>query len=144
MDVNKSESVQWFVVFQNMEKPEYGAPKKEKLIYWFIKKLRPGFQHVCAFREAAEFQGWLKIDSYSCGIAIEEITDPFFLEELEGRVNLGLASVVPVFSSTSDVFMPRAFLTCVSVVKHLLGVKSWAVTPFGLFKFLKRGEKNEY
>lgn len=142
MDFEQVKKVEWCVVFQNMEKPEYSAPCKEKLIYWFIKKLRPGFQHVCAFRKAEQFQGWIKIDSYSCGIAIEEITDPFFLEELEGRINLGLAHAVLVWSNTSDVFMPRAFLTCVSVIKHLIGVKSRALTPFGLYKFLKRGEKN--
>jgi hypothetical protein len=38
----------------------------------------------------------------------------------------------------TDIWMPRGIITCVSLIKSILGIGGWSVTPRGLYKQLTK------
>ncbi|MBC7906911.1 MAG: hypothetical protein H7Y60_09220, partial [Rhodospirillaceae bacterium] len=103
--------------------------------------LRPGFRHcfVLVPMWAPAFQGWVQVDPLFIGMNIN-LSAPNTLECIEAQADAGqlhFAWAHPVRKLRVLGFAP---LTCVSVVKAVLGCKCRALTPYGLYRHLKREE----
>jgi hypothetical protein len=119
----------WVVVFQD----HYDGNNRK----WdFLTK--KGFRH-CYAMCMTDF-GWLVVDPLSSWLEIHVIK--------EGKGDLiaqaksdPLSSGLLVTRVMKRKYLPRYLpMTCVSVVKSLLGLKSRAFTPYGLYKHLMEDE----
>jgi hypothetical protein len=146
----------WLLVFCDPPPCPEDVGWKERLLYRGLQLLRPGFRHVFAVREAEAFDGWVVVNPHSGSLDVVEVPadgvfwwdgtpvnggqwfDSLFI--LEGKGLVHLATAVGVSRCE---FLPRGPLTCVSVVKHLLGWNrsGTTLTPWQLFQSLTRRAK---
>lgn len=93
--------------------------------------------HVCAITYDPVHKVWLLADwnMYNLGIQIltTEEADILFSMMWYGATFVRFTSEQPDSATTRSVC-----LYCVSMIKHLLGVKSLAITPYQLFCALKK------
>lgn len=142
--------VRWLLVFCDPPPCPDGAGWRERLACMALGWLRPGFRHVFALREAEAFDGWVLVNSHFGSLDVIEVPrdgvfwwegaalsggewfDSLFTMEGMGIVRLALANGV----QRSAEFLPRGPLTCVSVVKHLLGwnKSGTTLTPWQLYR----------
>ena len=121
--------VTWVVVFQD----HY---KNDQRFWDFLT--RPGFRH-CYALCMTEF-GWLVVNPLSSWLEIHVI------KEGEGDLiaqakNDPNSCGVLVTRTMNRKYLPRYLpMTCVSVVKSLLGLNSRSFTPYGLYKHLMEGD----
>lgn len=144
----------WLLVFCDAAPLPAGAGWKERLLYWGLDRLAPGFRHVFALREADAFDGWIMVNPHSGGLDVVEVPrDGVFwwegmpvlgeqwFDALFLAAEHGVTHLVTCYGVRRMEFLPRGFLTCVSVVKHLLGENKYGtwLTPWQLYHgLLKR------
>jgi len=94
-----------------------------------------GFRHCYAFRW--DGWNWIVVDSISSGTEVCIL--PFGNEvDLPAKIVEDGQKVVYVVKQKHNKFIFRGILTCVSSVKHLLGIRAWwVVTPKQLFNYVK-------
>lgn len=114
-----------------------------RLVWWGLHLLRPGFRH-CAVLVPFAVDGsgcWLHIDPLSIGIntALCRADAPDWIMQ---QVQAGTAHAVWAHRSRAQLVMGGWPLTCVSVVKAVLGIRCAAITPHQLYRYLKRQEDN--
>lgn len=124
----KSVGVEWIVIFADR------PPGNRRWWHWFTCK---GFAHVCATTYDPLHGLWLFVDwnmyNLEPKVLGEAEADILFSLMYEGATFLRYTSHRPKRATTRSVC-----LYCVSMIKHLLGVKSFAVTPYQLFCALKK------
>lgn len=105
--------------------------------HWMSRFMKPGFWHcfVCMERDGL----WIKVDGES-GLPVVQ-----YLTQSEGFDLAGFYrdqgfTVVETEQRGSAVISPLALRNCVGMVKALLCIRSFAVTPWGLYRHLTRNE----
>jgi hypothetical protein len=105
---------------------------------WWANVLRPGFRHIAAMSWYAAEQRWVYFDPACSGTVIRILTAdeaPALIDRL-----LAQSSAVLRVASRHDRGNAPAVCFCVGQVKALLGVRSRALTPYGLYRdLLARG-----
>ena len=103
---------------------------------WWAKFLRPGFQHVRACCYFAAEDRWIYFNSTRRGTIIEIYTpkafEPRFAQIIED------SSLILAIPSAYNLRHTAISAYCVGAVKSLLGLNSWAITPYQLARALIR------
>lgn len=121
----------WHLIFVDLEAMGVKAPWHWR---WFFKPFtRPGFRHSLAVYFDADADAWILYETNLQQTTIKVLTD----EELDGlflvaRQSGGAVVRVPVANRCMLRF-PRP-LYCVSSAVHLLGLNTFALTPWQLFR----------
>lgn len=114
----------WLVFFTEAE----GAP-------WWARFLAPGYRHVIACAWFAEQQRWIYFNPSRRGTVILLYREDEFPARLTQLMNSS-SLVLRVVASQSRTATPFGWW-CTGAVKALLGVRGFAVTPFGLARWLQ-------
>lgn len=101
---------------------------------WWSRLLRPGFRHVEAAAWFAEQERWVWINPTWRGTAVTLYREREFDARL-GHLVTQAAAVLRARSRFARGTTPAAW-HCVGAIKALLGLKSCALTPYGLFRHL--------
>lgn len=129
----------WTVTFRGLlPADETFDRRSERFLRWLIRlTCRPGFQHCFAYKPIANPPNglYLLVDPRSNGMNVMVATVPQILDD--GYDGVYYASYeVPDYQRG---WRPRGLLTCVSVIKHLLGVRAWwIITPHQLYRHLEK------
>jgi hypothetical protein len=117
----------WLIVFM---------PRNQIDMWTLFTWHRKNFDHCLALRYDPVAAVWLHVEWSSHGLYCEPIT--------QTEVDLILARCVmdnwPCLKYHTKVYyhMPIFGYYCVNVIKHLVGLKSWSVTPYQLYCALKK------
>jgi hypothetical protein len=109
--------------------------------FWWDVFSRPGFRHCLAFRYMAEIDAWALVDWGSEGFFIEFLPKRFITGLIAGVKQSGGCFLEIEAKKMPPRMLPSFPLYCVSVMKHLIGLKDWRVfTPYQLYcALLKNG-----
>lgn len=107
---------------------------------WWARAFRPGWRHVTAAAYFAGAERWVYFNPASSGLVFDVQEGEAFQARYEHLMRE--ATAVLRFASVHERGgMPAAFF-CVGAVKALLGVRSRALSPAGLYRDLRvRGAK---
>lgn len=107
---------------------------------WFLK---PGFIHCFVLLAINGDERWIKIEGIYGRLRVTQI--PLGDDEREHYVRYVArgATVIKTDVQSEMLIWPLMngeinVRTCVSVIKSLLGIRSWAVTPWQLYKHLRK------
>lgn len=103
---------------------------------WFTK---PGFRHAFAMTYDVHFNHWLVFEWHRYGALMYPITSATaetILNTLEARG--GEAWTIKQREQKPSFPIGVLPLHCVSAMKHILGIRSWAITPWQLRSELSR------
>jgi hypothetical protein len=116
----------WLIAFLDGE----GDPR------WWHYFLKPGFRHCLAFG----FDGrcWLQVDCMLNLLDVRSFANAEMTLVLEILASHDAVILAARRRSVVSHATPRAFVYCVSTVKHLLGLRSKALTPYFLYRALLR------
>lgn len=145
------EETPWLVVFTDLEPLPADVTRVERVVYWLLRRVyAPGFRHVFAVRLLDGGKRFVIVNPYLnvLDVLILGVDEPIqgtvlsvglWWEWLCDAVARGLPAVVvsPVRATSS----PRVRLrlpTCVGIIKHLLGIGGFAVTPKQLYRCINR------
>ena len=103
---------------------------------WWAPFLRRGYRHVCAASFYASEERWVYFNPARPGSVIELADREGFQARYEDLMRRSTA--VLRFRSHHERRSMPATAYCVGAVKSLLGVRCWAVTPYGLMRALLR------
>lgn len=93
--------------------------------------LKPGFRHTfCAVRDG---HYWSIID-YAKGRPEVYVSD---IDDLAGHYS-GRGHTVIAVDKRPGCVMPVEVVSCVGLVKTVIGIRSFAITPWGLYRHLMR------
>lgn len=107
---------------------------------WWARAFAPGWRHVAAAAYFAGAERWLYFDPVAPGLHIEIDDGEAFQARYEHLMRTSTA-VLRFASQHERGAMPATFF-CVGAVKALLGVRSRALSPTGLYRDLRaRGAK---
>ena len=107
---------------------------------WWYRFAKPGFRHCNAIAYLAELDRWLVADWGYQGHAIyllsaEEIRPVFTALMVQGKV---LRYRTAAFDNRRDLRVLTEWpLHCVAMVRNLLGIRRWCLTPWQLFCALR-------
>jgi hypothetical protein len=105
---------------------------------WWANLLRPEFRHVWAVSWYADQERWVEFNPARTGTIIRLWTADQFPAVL--TVLLRDSAAVLRVASRTDRWNASASAYCVGAVKSLLGIRSPALTPYGLYRdLLARG-----
>lgn len=105
---------------------------------WWAHFLRPGFRHIAAASYFADQERWVVFDPSRRRTVIHVLTEDQIGPVL-GQMLERSSAVLRVASSAERMNAP-ALACCTGSIKALLGIRSWALTPFGLYRdLLARG-----
>lgn len=97
--------------------------------------LKKGFQHCFVCVQSEGF--WIQIDGGVGVPFIKAVAAADF--DLAAHIRgLGF-TVVETNQRQSSVTFPFSIRNCVGLVKTVLCINSWALTPYGLYKYLRKG-----
>lgn len=102
---------------------------------WWANFLRPGFRHVWAASWYADQERWVLFEPAINRTVISLYT----AEQWPARLAVLLAHSSAVLRVASRAGRGRqpTFPWCVGAIKSLLGVRSWALTPWQLYRSLR-------
>lgn len=123
---NTAESRTYYVIFDRRQ----GSPRLWNLF------TRKGFDHVFLIT-ATSCDTTLAILPTPSGCYIEEWADP--VQDILALFHHCTAWIhYTTKPGRTDIWCPRGFITCVTLVKSILGIKGWALTPYALYKQLTK------
>lgn len=117
----------WLIFFSEGDAPAWWK-------CWFAR----GFRHVCAMAWFADQERWVYFNPgwRSTGIVVGRAAE---LDALHADLMARATAVLAFPSSEGRSFAPPTFF-CVGAIKALLGLRSRALCPFGLYRdLLRRG-----
>lgn len=129
-------SLRWVVCFRDfLPEEDLADYPSEALLREGLKLIcKPGFRHCFAYTDVDG--GYLVVDARANGMDAAVISE-------DERVVL----CAPVTALAHGIqwfrrgYRPRGPLTCVNVIKHLLGIRAfWVNTPEQLYDYLKKRE----
>ncbi len=173
----------WTLVFCDPEPLPPRAARRDRVLYWGLSFLRPGFRHVFAIRPlaagcggggkcrcgasakaglpagaspraglpavASAKAGWLIANWHSGRLDLIEATGPIDVGPrrfadygafVAAMAAAGLATTLTLTAIEPKSWRPRGLATCVTAVKHLIGIAAPAAqTPWGLYRHLRKG-----
>lgn len=103
---------------------------------WWSRFLRPGFRHCCAASFYSDLGLWVYFNPTRRGTVIQIFTPDEFGPRFQGLINES-AAIVRVRSQHCRRSASAAFF-CVGAIKALLGIRSGALVPMGLYRDLLR------
>lgn len=103
---------------------------------WYSRFLRAGFRHCSAFAADRESGMWIVLDPMLDGAYVRTFTNQQIIHWINGLKAGGNATILLAKCDRHKVIVPRLMLTCVSILSHLLGLKTCAVTPRQLYGHL--------
>ncbi len=116
---------------------------------WWLRRLKPGFRHCFAYRWHPH--GWLLLDPLSHRLDLDLIAPlaeaaaapeqaPEQALDLAARLRLaGYAALTLPIRQPALRLAPPLPLSCVEVVKRLIGIHSWIIcTPWQLYRLLRK------
>lgn len=127
----------WFIVF-NEGTWDPKAPWVRRVRFgWWRPFLRRGFRHVWCVR----WDGWNWLAVNATYYGTDCWVEPFDEETwLPGHYVEQGSTVLHVKAVRVHRYIPQSVIPCVGTAKRLLGIRSaGVVTPYGLFRYLKRG-----
>lgn len=101
---------------------------------WWTKAFRPGFRHVFAAAWFADQERWVVFDPLRHGLVLQVLRGDEFNY---GALLAASHTAVRINARFERLAIPPVFY-CVGAVKALLGLRSAAVTPYGLYRALRR------
>jgi len=150
----------WMVVFSDTDPLDAQAGRRDRALAWLLRRLKPGFRHVWALKRAEHFNGWVALNATSCGVHVFEVADGSPVQIPSGKGVLagqtfadyhaflmamddaGLASIVVAPVQPGRFWRPRGLFTCVSAIKHALGIEApWVWTPLQLHRHLTKDRR---
>jgi hypothetical protein len=108
---------------------------------WWAWALRPGFRHVCAASWFADQERWVFVNPCRTGTVIEVMRSDEFGPRFS-QLMTDSAAVLRVPARAARRATPRSF-HCVGAMKALLGIRSRALLPHGLYVDLRRNHGAE-
>ena len=122
-----AECYNWFIFFLEAHRSQRA---------WWHVFCREGFGHILSLRYNPENDRWIKLDWNGYCLDAGIVTDAE-VELIFGQLYVGGAHCVKFRPRWRKTCIARSILLyCVSATKHLLGVTSWAVTPYQLYCYL--------
>lgn len=100
---------------------------------WYARWLKPGFVH-CFMLIHSRGRWWIKVEGkfgMPCVSCVE-------LSNVASHYRQQGATVVETTVSHEKALSLLVARTCVGLIKAFLGIRSMAVTPFGLYKHITR------
>lgn len=129
----------WIAVFCDPDPLPATASRKDRLLYWALTTfLRPGFRHVFLLRPAHGFAGWVVVNPNSACLDVLEVVGDDYMDLIVAQVRAGRATTVTVQAVRPTTWRPRLLFSCVSTVKHVLGIAGPATTPWQLYLSLRK------
>lgn len=122
----------WYVVFS-------GAAKREHLVDWLSPK---AFLHCFAFAYDGNGERWMIYDVSRKGTSIVALTGVQFNLWITYMRREG-ARVLEVNTEPAERFWLQVGLWCVVSIRHLVGSRSRALRPIGLWRDLRRAGAKE-
>lgn len=125
----------WYVVFSGREND-----------YWWNRWLKPGFEHVSAWRDyrfgpLPTDVMWLKVDAFAALTLAEIVFDPTPPWVKDQSMTVVRVRVARFAYKVRETFTIGPF-TCVEHVKALLGIrKFWLRTPWQLYNYIRKHGK---
>lgn len=140
----------WTLVFCDPEPLPARAARRDRALYWGLKFLKPGFRHVFAMRRleagARAGAGWLIVNWHSGRLDVIEAAGPVDVGPkrfadygtfVAAMAEAGLATTLTQRAARPATWRVRGPATCVTAMKHLLGLSAPAAqTPWGLYRRL--------
>lgn len=119
--------------------PTYYVVFCHQVVVWWLRILKPDFRH--CFLLAAHPNGLVLLDPLSHRWLLQPLP-PMAAKRLEALLKENRLTFVKVTRLRAAARpMPPSFISCVSVVKRLLGIRSFLpLTPYRLYVFLRRGQ----
>jgi len=102
---------------------------------WYTRLMKPGFRHCFAFTFDPCSGVWIVIDP-TLDSAFIRAYSPRQFTILLNAYTAKQIKFLKVKAQRNHVNRPRLLLTCVSAVAHILGLKTSAVTPLQLYRYL--------
>lgn len=128
MNQSQIETVDYYLIFT-----------KTKLRHWVFRFIDPVFQHVYAMHKSEGGCFWTVVDPIRSHLRIYTLLVDDYPHP---RCYCGPDAVIlPVTVSIHDDNVSGGFgpVTCVTVIKSLLGLRDWRiVTPYQLYKYIRR------
>jgi hypothetical protein len=121
------DSQTWIVIFDKT----YGC---REWWHWFMK---PEFRHVHAVRDCEGRALMVNSFSHVLGVKLYDMTLESYVEQELALTPTAILSYTVHYGAHYK-NAPIEFLHCVSVVKRLLGLRGWFITPEGLYKEMLR------
>ena len=128
-----------------MNKDNYyiGFSEREGLHFWDVFTTKK-FRHCFAFKW--DGFNWIVIESLGCVLEVEIL--PYGEDDDVPQIMEDAGYLITQMKRVEhNKYIFRGWMTCVTVVKHLLGIrKPWIVTPKQLYNYIKRrknGSHNE-
>ena len=97
---------------------------------WYARWLKTGFVHCFVLVESEGL--WIKIEATRGRVQLT-ILDDVTASHYRDQGAVAVETAVQLHGG-----FPFAIKSCVGFTKAVMGLKSWAVTPFGLYKYLER------
>ena len=107
----------------------------------WLRLLKKGFRHCALIMRKSDTPAvWLVVDPLSHHLVIDEVVATAQNEDLPAQLRRAGHTLQAVTSADAPrktaPFLP---LTCVEVIKRLLGIHSWRVhTPYQLYRYLQK------
>ena len=108
---------------------------------WWAWVLRRGFRHVCAASWFADQERWVFVNPCRTGTVIEVMRSDEFGPRFS-QLMTDSAAVLRMPARAGRRATPRSF-HCVGAMKALLGIRSRALLPYGLYVDLRRNHGAE-
>lgn len=121
---------EWYVAFSDRGRGEARR--------WWHLFTRAGFGHCCAFGYVRATKVWVLVDWTAEGLAVLTLRDETADALIVESVNRGRVLAVRQGGDFPAHGLRLPVLYCVPMVKHLVGLRSRAVTPWQLFCELRR------
>lgn len=131
LDTANKHVAHWYVVFADRENE-----------YWWNRWLKPGFQHVCVWRDYRYGPRpydvmWLQVDPFAALTVVDIAFDPEPPWARNRSLTVVRTRVARQADKVRETFTVGPF-TCVEHVKALLGIRSvWLRTPWQLYKHIR-------
>lgn len=116
----------------------FSQPKDQPSGWVWLRLLRRGYWHVCAWVQAGD--NWVLIDPLASGTLV--MVTACNTETLIGAYDRQPVRLLMVDIPPPGLHPPRphGVGSCVDAVKRLIGLRAWwVVTPYQLYRHLKKG-----
>jgi len=113
--------------------------------HWYTRLLKRGYGHVYVVTN--DGNQWMQLDPVSTNLSpyIYDIpVDSNLPKYLANRGFKVIKVVLNELDSKRSILRPFLLLTCVEVVKYIIGLRAWCLTPYGLYKKLTKFIKKPY
>lgn len=106
----------------------------------FLRHLKKGFQHVFAVKKSFGKKFWIAVNPMTDYMLVDIIPTrdyPLIRDVLVDKTATVLECEVTIREKKGHRIH---FISCVETIKALLGIRAfWVITPYQLYKYLKKG-----